>query len=257
MSYILNLKGKTAVVTGAASGIGFECVKGYAENGADVYMVDYNEAENEKKAAEVRGLYPDVKVFTVTADMTKEEDIEKICNEIKKGTGKVDILLNNAGTGANVRSIDETAEGWNKVISVNLNSCFFFSQKIAKEFMIPRKCGKIVNMSSLSAYIGVPNAVAYSSSKGALLQMTKSLAGEWARFGIQVNCVCPGFVETPLIKENMENERWMAYMNMRIPQKRLAKPEDVVGSVLFMSSNLADYITGTSIVVDGGYSCSG
>lgn len=257
MSYILNLKGKTAVVTGAASGIGFECAKGYAENGADVYMVDYNEAENEKKAAEVRGLYPDVKVFTVTADMTKEEDIEKICNEIKKGTGKVDILLNNAGTGANVRSIDETAEGWNKVISLNLNSCFFFSQKIAKEFMISRKCGKIVNMSSLSAYIGVPNAVAYSSSKGALLQMTKSLAGEWARFGIQVNCVCPGFVETPLIKENMENERWMAYMNMRIPQKRLAKPEDVVGSVLFMSSNLADYITGTSIVVDGGYSCSG
>ena len=257
MSYILNLKGKTAVVTGAASGIGFECAKGYAENGADIYMIDYNEAENEKKAAEVRSLYPDVKVFTVTADMTKEEDIEKICNEIKKGTGKVDILLNNAGTGANVRSIDETAEGWNKVISLNLNSCFFFSQKIAKEFMIPQKCGKIVNMSSLSAYIGVPNAVAYSSSKGALLQMTKSLAGEWARFGIQVNCICPGFVETPLIKENMENERWMAYMNMRIPQKRLAKPEDVVGSVLFMSSNLADYVTGTSIVVDGGYSCSG
>lgn len=257
MGYILNLKGKSVVVTGAAGGIGLECVKGYAENGADVYMVDFNREENEKRAEEVRRLYPDVKIFTVTADMRKSEDAEKACEEIKKSTGRVDILLNNAGTGANVRSVDETEEGWDKVISLNLNSCFFFSQKIAKEFMIPQKGGKIVNMSSLSAFIGVPNAVAYSSSKGALLQMTKSLAGEWARFNIQVNCVCPGFVETPLIKENMENERWMAYMNMRIPQKRLAKPEDVVGSVLFMSSNLADYITGTSIIVDGGYSCSG
>lgn len=257
MSYILDLKGKTAVVTGAASGIGFECVKGYAENGADVYMVDYNGEENEKKAEEVRSLYPDVKIYTVTADMTKEEDTDKICEEIKKGTGKVDILLNNAGVGMNVRSIEETRAGWDKVVSLNLSSYFFFSQKIAKEFMIPQKCGKIVNMSSLSAFIGVPNAVAYSSSKGALIQMSKSLAGEWARFGIQVNCVCPGFVETPLIKDNMENERWMSYMQIRIAQKRLGKPQDVVGAVMFMSSNLADYITGTSIIVDGGYSCSG
>ena len=109
-------------------------------------------------------------------------------------------------------------------------------------------------MCSLSAFIGVPNAVAYSASKGAVLQMTKSLAGEWARFGIRVNCVCPGFVETPLIADNVANERWMAYMHMRIPMKRLARPEDIVGSVLFLSSDLSAYITGASIIVDGGFS---
>ena len=110
---------------------------------------------------------------------------------------------------------------------------------------------------SLSAFIGVPGAAAYSASKGAVLQLTKSLAGEWARFGVQVNCVCPGFVETPLIEKQLANERWCAYMNMRIPQKRLAKPQDIVGSVLFFSSGLSDYITGTSIIVDGGYSACG
>lgn len=257
MEYKMNFKGKSVVITGAAGGIGLECTKGYLQNGADVYMVDFNEAENQKQAELLAEQYPDSKIFTVTADMTKSEDTDKVVEAIKANTGVVDILINNAGTGANVRSVSETPEGWNKVISLNLTSHFFFSQKIANEFMIPKRCGKMINMCSLSALIGVPNAVAYSSSKGAILQMTKSLAGEWARFNIQVNCVCPGFVATPLIKENMENERWMGYMNIRIPQRRLANPEDVVGSVLFLSSNLADYITGASIVVDGGFSSCG
>lgn len=257
MSYKMNFEEKSVIVTGAAGGIGLECVKGYLENGAYVYMVDFNEKENQKQGDILKNTYGEDKIFTVTADMTKSEDLDKIVDAVKNATGKVDILVNNAGTGANVRSVNETQDGWNKVISLNLSSCFFFSQKIATEFMIPQKGGKIINMCSLSAFIGVPNAVAYSSSKGAILQMTKSLAGEWARFNIQVNCVCPGFVETPLIKENTENERWMGYMNLRIPMKRLAKPEDIVGSVLFMSSCLADYITGSSIIVDGGYSCSG
>lgn len=257
MDYKINLEDKSVIITGAASGIGLECVKGFLQNGSDVYMVDFNGKENEDKAAELRKAFPQNKIFTVTADLTKEEDTEKIISAVKENTGRVDVLINNAGTGANVRSLDETSEGWDRVVSLNLTSHFFVTQKIVKEFMKKQGSGKIVNMCSLSAFIGVPNAVAYSSSKGAILQMTKSLAGEWARFNVQVNCVCPGFVETPLIKENMENEHWMGYMNMRIPMKRLAKAEDIVGSVLFMSSGLADYITGASIIVDGGYSCSG
>lgn len=255
MKYTLDLKGKSVVITGAASGIGLECVRGYLDNGADVYMVDFNESENQKQAAALSEQYPESKVFAVTADMTKDEDTDGVTAFIRQHTAKVDILVNNAGTGSNVRSLNETVEGWEKVLKLNLESGFFFSQKIVREFMLEQKGGKIVNMCSLSAFLGVANAVAYSASKGAVLQMTKSLAGEWARYNIQVNCVCPGFVETPLIKENMENERWMSYMHMRIPQRRLAKPQDVVGSVLFLSSNLADYITGASLIVDGGYSC--
>lgn len=255
MSYTMDLKDKSVLITGAASGIGLECAKGYLDNGAKVYMADFNEEENNKQANALRELYPEAEIFAVTCDITKTQDIENLVDFIKANTGRVDILLNNAGTGKNVRSVNETKEGWDKVISLNLSSQFFFSQKIATEFLIPQRSGKIVNMASLSAFLGVPNCVAYSASKGAVLQMTKSLAGEWARFNIQVNCVCPGFIDTPLIKENKENEKWMAYMNIRIAQKRLGQPSDVVGGVLFLSSNLADYITGTSIIIDGGYSC--
>lgn len=257
MDYTMKFDDKSVVISGAASGIGLETVKAYLDNGAIVYMVDFNEEANETQGKLLAEQYGKGKVFTVTADMTKDEDTQKVIDCIKANTGKVDILINNAGTGANVRSINETHEGWEKVINLNLTSHFFFSQKIATEFMIPQRSGKIINMCSLSAFIGVPMAVAYSASKGAVLQMTKALAGEWARFNIQVNCVCPGFVETPLIKEDMENPQWMGYMNLRIPMKRLGKPEDVIGAVLFMSSNLADYITGASLIVDGGYSSAG
>ena len=151
-------------------------------------------------------------------------------------------------------SINEKQEDWNKVITLNLTAQFFLAQTMANEFMIPQKAGKIINMCSLGGLMGIPAAAAYSASKGGVLQMTKSLACEWARFGINVNCVCPGFVDTPLIAENTANEKWMAYMNMRTPMRRLAHPDDVAGSVVFLASDMAQFITGTSIVVDGGFS---
>ncbi|MGN0467461.1 MAG: SDR family NAD(P)-dependent oxidoreductase [Acutalibacteraceae bacterium] len=254
MKYTLDLSGKRAVITGAAGGIGLETAKGLLENGCEVCLADFNGEANERTKEELTKSFPERKIIAVTADMTKSEDTDKIIDAIKSNFGDLDILINNAGTGKNVRSLNETKEGWEKVINLNLNSYFYFSQKIASEFFVPKKQGNIINMCSLSAYFGVPNAVAYSSSKGAVLQMTKSLADEWARFSIRVNCVCPGFVETPLIADNLQNERWMAYMQMRIPMKRLAKPEDVVGSVLFLASDLSAYITGSSIIVDGGFS---
>ncbi len=253
MNYQLDFTGKSVLITGAASGIGLESAKAFLSCGADVYMADYNEtalkAQTEALSAEYAG-----KIVAIVSDITAEEGVMKMVEAVKAATGKVDILVNNAGMSHSAYSIYEKKEDWSKVISLNLTSHFFVSQTIANAFMIPQKQGKIVNMCSLGGIMGIPGAAAYSASKGGIMQMTKSLACEWARFGITVNCVCPGFVETPLIKDNLANEKWVGYMTMRTPMRRLAQPEDVAGSVLFLASDMAQYITGTSIVVDGGFS---
>lgn len=254
MNYQLDFKGKSVLITGAASGIGLETAKAFLQGGADVYMADRNENELTLQVSRLKNEYPGCKIIPITADITDESQVKNITSVIWQGTGRLDILVNNAGISHSAYSMNEKAEDWNRVISINLTAQFFVAQTIANEFMIPCKSGKIINMCSLGGLMGIPSAVAYSASKGGVLQMTKSLACEWARFGINVNCVCPGFVDTPLIAENTSNEKWMAYMNMRTPMRRLANPEDVAGSVVFLASDMAQFITGTSIVVDGGFS---
>lgn len=254
MNYSLNFEGKSVLITGAASGIGLETTVAFLQNGAEVFIADYNEKALNEKAEMLKKEYPQSKIHALVADITKSEDVKKMAEEIKALGKKVDILINNAGMAHSAYSIKETEDDWNRVINLNLTSQFFVAQTIANEFMIPVKKGKIINMCSLGGIVGIPSAVAYSASKGGVMQTTKSLACEWARFGITVNCVCPGFVETPLIEENLKDERWVGYMTMRTPMRRLAKPEDVAGAVLFLSSDMASYITGTSIVVDGGFS---
>jgi 2-deoxy-D-gluconate 3-dehydrogenase len=254
MNYSLDFHNKSILITGAASGIGLETAEAFLQCGADIYMADYNEKELTMQSDRLRSEYPENKITAITADITDKEQITKIADIIRQSTGKIDVLVNNAGIAHSAYSINETQEDWDKVLSINLSAQFFISQLIANEFMIPAKKGKIINMCSLGAMMGIPGAAAYSASKGALLQMTKSLACEWSRFGINVNCVCPGFVDTPLIADNTSNEKWMAYMTMRTPMRRLAKPEDVAGSVLFLASDMAQFITCTSIVIDGGFS---
>lgn len=253
MDYSFNFKGKSVLITGAASGIGLESTKAFLQNGATVYMADRNEEGLNKVAEELKKEF-DGKIVTVVCDITNRDHIKDIPAIIKENTGSLDILINNAGISHSAYSIHEKEEDWSRVLDINLSGQFFMAQTVANEFFIPQKKGKIVNMCSLGGIMGIPTAVAYSASKGGVLQMTKSLACEWARFGIQINAVCPGFVNTPLIAENTADERWLNYMTMRTPMRRLANPDDIAGAVLFLASHLSDYITGTSIVIDGGFS---
>ncbi len=253
MDYSFNFKGKSVLITGAAGGIGLECTKAFLQNGATVYMADRNEASLSEAAEELKKEF-DGRIITIVCDITDKKAVGSITSVIKENTGSLDILVNNAGISHSAYSIHEKEEDWSRVIDINLTSQFFLAQTVANEFFIPQKKGKIINMCSLGGIMGIPTAVAYSASKGGVLQMTKSLACEWARFGIQVNAVSPGFVDTPLIAENTADERWMSYMNMRTPMRRLANPDDIAGSVLFLASHLSDFITGTSIVIDGGFS---
>lgn len=254
MNYLFDFEGKGVLITGAASGIGLEAARAFLQNKATVFMADYNAQMLEKKAGELKNDFPDSEIFTYVCDITDKAARAELISGIKATEKNVDVLINNAGMSHSAYSIYEKQEDWERVISLNLTAQFFMAQAVANEFFIPKKKGKIVNTCSLSGIMGIPSAVAYSASKGGVMQMTKSLACEWARFGITVNSVCPGFVETPLIKDNLENEKWMSYMTMRTPMRRLAKPDDVAGSILFFASHMADYVTGASVVIDGGFS---
>lgn len=254
MNYNLDFNEKKVLITGAASGIGLESTVAFLQNGATVYMADCNEELLTEKAAELRKEYGERSIVTLICNITDSESVKAMAEKIKADGGDVDILVNNAGMAHQQYSIYERAEDWNKVISLNLTAQFFVAQTVANEFFVPKKQGKIINMCSLGGILGIPMATAYSASKGGLIQTTKSLAFEWARFGINVNAVCPGFVDTPLIADNVANEKWVGYMTMRTPMRRLARPDDVAGSVLFLASHMADYITGATLVVDGGMS---
>ena len=254
MNYLFDFEGKGVLITGAASGLGLEAARAFLQNKATVFMADYNAQMLEKKAEELRSDFPDSDIFTYVCDITDRAARAELISGIKATEKNVDVLINNAGISHSAYSIYEKQEDWERVISLNLTAQFFMAQAVANEFFIPQKKGKIVNTCSLGGIMGIPSAVAYSASKGGVMQMTKSLACEWARFGITENSVCPGFVETPLIKDNLENEKWMSYMTMRTPMRRLAKPDDVAGSILFFASHMADYVTGASVVIDGGFS---
>lgn len=254
MNYVFDFENKGVLITGAASGIGLEAAIAFLQNKATVFMADFNAKALEEKSEELKKEFGEDRIFSFVCDITDSEQRSCLAEKIKALGKSVDILINNAGMSHSAYSIYEKQEDWERVISLNLTAQFFMAQKIANEFFIPKKKGKIVNTCSLSGIMGIPTAVAYSASKGGIMQMTKSLACEWARFGITVNSVCPGFVETPLIKDNLEDEKWMSYMTMRTPMRRLAKADDVAGSILFLASHMADYITGAGVVIDGGFS---
>ncbi len=254
MNYAFDFENKGVLITGAASGIGLEATRAFLQNKAEIFMADYNKKALEESAALLRAEFPEGRIHTFVCDITDGEARRKLAEAVKAQGGDIDILINNAGMSHSAYSIYEKQEDWERVISLNLTAQFFMAQLIANEFFIPKKRGKVVNSCSLSGIMGIPGAVAYSASKGGVMQMTKSLAAEWARFGITVNSVCPGFVDTPLIADNMANEKWVSYMTMRTPMRRLARPDDVAGSILFFASDMADYVTGASIVVDGGFS---
>lgn len=251
MNYQLDFSDKVVLITGGSRGLGKEMAKGFASLGGTALLVGRN-PEKLKETAEKIDALGKRKCRVFQADVNLEEDINRMVEEIKTEFGRVDILINNAGIGHRAPSVDETRENWNELISTNMDTPFFLSSKIAKEFMIPQKHGKIVSTASMGGFMGIPAAAAYSASKGALVQITRSLATEWAPYNIQVNCICPGYIATDLIHQAMSNEAWMKLLAIRTPAGRIGKPEEVVGAALFLSSNLADYITGTYIHIDGG-----
>jgi len=244
-------EGKTALVTGGAAGIGLAVANGFFEQGARVVIVDIHGAEEAAQKIDASGS----RVRGVTADVTVDSQVEEAVSKATQIFGSVDILVNNAGIATSItpRPFEEIGtEEWLRVYDVNVMGIFRFCRAVLK----PMKAvggGRIVNIGSAAAFKGVPLLLHYVSSKGAVLAMTRSLAKELAQYNILVNCVAPGFTISPAVLENegqMSQSRTISLQGRAIARDQY--PEDLVGAVLFLASNEASFMTGQTLVVDGG-----
>lgn len=244
-------EGKVAVVTGAGRGMGRAVALAFGQEGARVVVAEVNPEQGVDVAQEIRAAGG--MASAVTADVSRVEEVTRLFAEAVDSFGTVDILVNNAGIGVAKPMIDYTEADWDRQMGVNVKGVFFCAQAAAR-LMIPRRGGKIVNFASTSAFVSSSKPeVAYDTSKGAVRQMTISLAAELASHGINVNAVAPGTVATEMTRTSLSTEEGLAWQLARIPIGRVGKPEDIASVVLFLCSPEASYITGHTLVADGGW----
>ena len=248
---LFELRGQVALVTGASKGLGRSMSMALAEAGADVVMVARGPvklAEAEKEVADMG-----VRTLAIAADVTVAEDVEKMVGKALAKFGKIDILVNNVGTYTGKPIVESTTEEWLDMINTNLTTTYLCCRTVGKH-MIERKRGKVVNMAAAIGALGARNASAYCASKGGVIQLTRALAVEWAKYGITVNAIAPGTMETEITKKMLEDPKVRKAVEGKIPMKRIGYPSDLAGAVIFLSASGSDYITGQTMFVDGGFS---
>ena len=249
----MRVEAKIAVVTGTGSGLGRAIAIGLAQSGADVVLTEL--PERLKNAEETANEIAQAgrRAFVVPLDVTDLPGIREMVNVVIKEFGRIDILVNNAGIQIAKFAVDVTEEDWDRVLDVDLKGVFFTAQTVAIRAMIPQGNGKIVNIASQMGVVGGPRRAAYCAAKAGVVNLTRVLAFEWSKHKINVNAVAPTFVDTPLTRPMFEDLPFKEDVLARIPLGRLAKPEDVAGAVVYLSSSAADMVTGHTLLVDGGW----
>ncbi|WP_236838515.1 2-dehydro-3-deoxy-D-gluconate 5-dehydrogenase KduD [Caldalkalibacillus salinus] len=245
---MFSLKGKTALVTGARTGIGQAIAVGLAQAGANLILLGHrdNMQETSQLVSEAG-----VKSQTVLLDLSKPDKVAPFCQDLL-AEHRVDILVNNAGIIRREPAVDFSYDNWESVIDTNLNALFVLSQHIAKP-MLERGYGKIINIASLLSFQGGITVPSYAASKHAVAGLTKALANEWAQKGIQVNAIAPGYISTNNTQALRENEERNAAILSRIPTGRWGEPDDLAGAAVFLASPASNYVNGHVLVVDGGW----
>lgn len=251
----MSLKGKTAVVIGGSKGLGFGMATGLAQAGANVVLVSRNQGQLDEAAAKITGETSNDNVIGISADITAIENINALVEKVCDKFGQIDILFNGAGVNKRFTALEFTETDWDAVQDTQLKYVFFMCQAVARQMIEKGIKGKIINIASLTSQLGLPNMISYCAAKGAIVQITKAMANEWAQYGINVNAIGPGYYETEMTAPLFADEKRRAELFARIPQKRFGLPSDLAGAAVFLASEASDYVTGQVLYVDGGFLC--
>jgi len=251
---LFKLDGKKAIVTGSGGGIGSAIAEGLAEFGADIALFDLNSESIKKKKKKLEENFS-IKAIAIPVDVCISEQVKKAIKRVNDEFGRIDILVNCHGIGQWSPVEEMSEEDWRRMLNVNLTGVFLMCQAVGR-LMIKQRHGKIINIASMSgSIVNKPQPQAhYNASKAGVIMLTKSLAAEWARYNINVNSISPGYTLTPLIKDLLKQKPQYADMwKSLVPMGRFAEPKEIVGAVIFLASDAANYVTGHNLIVDGGY----
>jgi gluconate 5-dehydrogenase len=248
---LFSLEGKIAIVTGTSRGLGRYMARALARAGADLVITSRKKDSLHETQSEIeslgRGALP------LELDVRDHESIQRMVEDAHSHYGRIDILVNNAGCNVRKPAVDVSWDDWNLVLDTNLRGTFFVSQAVARR-MIERRYGRIINIGSVTCVAGYAGLGPYCASRGGVKQLTMSLADDWGIHGITVNCLAPGWFKTAQNAVLYEDKEWVDYLCDRIPLKRPGKPNDLDGAVVFLASDASEYVTGQTLLVDGGIS---
>ncbi len=248
---LFDLTGRVALVTGTSRGLGQYMARALAKAGADLVLTSRDMGRLTAFEAEIKALGR--RTFSAELDVRSKDSIEKTVSAAEAAFGQLDILVNNAGCNVRKPALDVTWDEWNLILETNLRGGFFVAQAVARG-MIARRYGRIINIGSVTTVAGYAGLAPYGASRGGVKQMTMSLADDWGKYGVTVNCLAPGWFRTEQNKVLYENKEWVEYLCDRIPVKRPGQPQDLDAAVVFLAAESSRYVTGQTLLVDGGIS---
>ena len=251
---MFDLKNNIAVISGASSGLGRQMSEAFAKQGANLVLIARRIEKLEQVKKELEKY--NVKVMTIKCDVTSTDDVNNACRIVENTFGKVDILINCAGASKDAGVLDMTDDEWEFTVSTDLTSVFKVTRAFAN-IMKKNNYGRIINIASMYGLVGNTeiDTIAYHSSKGGVINFTRAVAAELAKYNITCNCICPGYFETELTRDVLKTESFKEYMNRTVPLKRYRKPGELNAGAIFLASNEASYVTGVILPIDGGYTC--
>ncbi len=246
---LFDLTGQIAIVTGTSRGLGQYFAMALAKAGADLVLTSRKRETLAPFESEIKALGR--RALSLELDVRNQESIEKMVADAESAFGQIHILVNNAGMNIRKPALEVTWSDWNQVLDTNLRGTFFVAQAVGRR-MIPKQYGRIVNIGSVTSIFGYAGLAPYGASRGGVRQLTMSLADDWGKHGVTVNCLAPGWFRTEQNKVLYEDKEWVEYLVERIPAKRPGEPHDLDGAIVFLASEASRYVTGQTLLVDGG-----